>query len=221
MSSETDSNAQSNIAQAAVALQVTEKTIRNYIDRGILPAEKWNGSWRINNVTIKELFYKKYGNKMDSQSAIDLAPQRFVQTPKTEYDELLRRSGQLDMAATLAVELRSEARSLGERLTQLEASAASGWTEARKYRENLQKVEGDLVAARKDAQETRIEAEWLRRELDQVRQREEEGRQIIEKLRGALDEANEQIQGKQEALDECREALRNLEARYRRDGFLD
>jgi len=221
MSPEPEPAAQFNITQTAELLQVTEKTVRNYIDRGILHAEKWNGSWRISHVNIKELFYKKYGKKIEPESTVGLATHRFVQTPKAEYDDLLRRSGRLEMAETLAGELRSEIRSLGERLAQLEGSSASGWTEARKYKEDVQKLQGDLVAARKGEQEARIEADWLRRELEQVRQKEEEGRQTIEELREALYEATGQVQEKQEALDECMEAMQNLEARYRRDGFLD
>ena len=57
-----------NIPQAAKVLKVTDKTIRNYIDRRFLRAEKWNGSWRIEKGTLLKLYWKKYGNTMELSS---------------------------------------------------------------------------------------------------------------------------------------------------------
>ena len=48
------------ISEAAEILKVTDKTIRNYINKGFLKPEKWNGSWRISHTEISEIFWKKF-----------------------------------------------------------------------------------------------------------------------------------------------------------------
>lgn len=59
MSSEHRFNANLNIQQEATWLNVADKTIKNYIDKGHLKAEKWIGSWRIHYKNILEIHYKE------------------------------------------------------------------------------------------------------------------------------------------------------------------
>ena len=73
-------------------------------------------------------------------------------------------------------EMKSEQKKLNEKLAQLEASSASGWTEAGKYKEDLENLRNELEKARKQEKA----ALWLRRELDRVRQVDKEQVEAIQ-----------------------------------------
>ena len=66
MTSEHGFDANLNIQQAATCLNVKDKTIKNYMDKGLLKAEKWNRSWRIHYKNILEIHYKEYGKKWNN-----------------------------------------------------------------------------------------------------------------------------------------------------------
>jgi chromosome segregation ATPase len=214
-----------SIPQSADALNLSEKTIRNYIDRGILRAEKWNGSWRISHGILNALSKKKYGNSLEAQvpsiTGAGAARVGVIEIARSEYDALLRRAGRADATEELIAELRSEIRDQSERVAQLEASSASGWTEARRYKQDIEEMAGEVVEQGKREEVLRRDRDWLRRELDRSSVAEEER---VEELRNALEE-NKRLMS---ALDECESSneeekrqLRDLKARYRRDGFLD
>ena len=93
-----------NIPQAAKVLKLTDKTIRNYIDRGFLTAEKWNGSWRIEKRTLMKSYWKKYGNTMESSTL----ERNYVQVPLGEYDWLQRQSGQLEASERFVEGLKAD-----------------------------------------------------------------------------------------------------------------
>ena len=209
-----------NIPQAAKILKVTEKTIRNYIEKGILEAEKWNAAWRIENGKIREIYYKKYGRKLEEISLDSVQQQGAVRVPKEEYDESLRRSGQLDFMESQAKEMAAEIKALNERLMQLEASAASGWTEARKYKEDSQALEEKLNQARESESEAQQEVAWLRRELDRVRGEQGQMQEALEGVRTERQAQENELRGKEKELTCLREELGALRQRYRRDSFL-
>ena len=73
-------------------------------------------------------------------------------------------------------EMKSEQKKLNEKLTQLEASSASGWTEAGKYKEDLESLRNDMKKPRKQKKQ----ALRLRLELDQVRQIDKEQVEAIQ-----------------------------------------
>ena len=152
-----------NIKQAASALKVTDKTIRNYIEKGVLDAEKWNGAWRIQYRKIIELYYKKYGKKMEYLGPEQLQKEPVISVSQEEYDSFQQRAGRLEYAEIQVKELRAELKILNERLGQLESSSASGWTEARKNKEDLDRLRDELKDARKSEKQALLETDWLRR----------------------------------------------------------
>ena len=129
-----------NISQAAEILQVTDKTIRNYINRGFLKPDKWNGSWRISYTEISELFWKKFGKRLDRDMDIGAKIQDQIVVEKSEFEERQRKLGKLAVLESNEKALRTHIQELNERNAQLEGSAASGWTEARMLKEELEKA---------------------------------------------------------------------------------
>ena len=133
------------ISEAAKILKVTDKTIRNYINRGFLKPEKWNGAWRISKDEIEELFRKKNGKKM-RENQIDMSYNSDqILLEKAEFEAQQQQLGKLAAIETVERELRAEIRSINERNAQLEASSASGWTEARALKEELERHEKSCV----------------------------------------------------------------------------
>ena len=151
------------ISEAAKILKVTDKTIRNYINRGFLKPEKWNGTWRISREEIEELFRKKYGKKM-SEKQIDMSynPDQII-VEKSEFEAQQQQLGKLAAIEIVERELRAEIRSLNERNAQLEASSASGWTEARALKEELEKTREELNMAKEREKQVEQDANWLRK----------------------------------------------------------
>ena len=214
-----------SISQSAAALQVSDKTIRNYIDRGIVRAEKWNGSWKISHGNLSALFRKKYGKPMDMVSGDVPRPtapgQETIQIARIEYNQLLRRAGRADAAEELAAELRNDIRAQADRIAQLEASSASGWTEARRHKQDIDGLALEMVERKEREEELKRQCDRQRAELDRWL--------VLHDERGAeLSEALEENKKLVSALDECeddrregRTQLKRLQERYRRDGFVD
>ena len=125
-----------NITQAAILLQVTTKTIYNYLEKGLVEAQKWNGSWRIPKKTIIEFYEKKYGKKIECLNS-EFDPTGVMMTPQ-EFAKLNECVGRLEVIQNERDSLKNETRKLHTRIWELEASAASGWTEARKCKEELE-----------------------------------------------------------------------------------
>ena len=171
------------ITDAAKILKVTDKTIRNYINRGFLKPEKWNGTWRISRDEIEELFRKKFGKKM-MKNPIDMShnPDQII-VEKSEFEAQQQQLGKLAAIETVERELRAEIRNINERNAQLEASSASGWTEARALKEELEKTREELNMAEEREKKAEQDANWLRRQQKEVEITAQKSAQTIQKLR--------------------------------------
>ena len=157
-----------SILEAAKILQVTDKTIRNYINRGFVTPEKWNGTWRIPHEEISELFRKKFGKSLDQNSTEMRHEPNQILIEKSEFENQQQKLGKLAVIEISEKELRAEVRSLNERNAQLEASSASGWTEARAFQAELEKTREELRVAREDEKRAQQDAKWLRRERNEM-----------------------------------------------------
>ena len=157
-----------SILEAAKILQVTDKTIRNYINRGFVTPEKWNGTWRIPHEEISELFRKKFGKSLDQNSTEMRHEPNQILIEKSEFENQQQKLGKLAVIETREKELRAEVRSLNERNAQLEASSASGWTEARAFQAELEKTREELRVARENEKRAQQDAKWLRRERNEM-----------------------------------------------------
>ena len=171
------------IIEAAKILKVTDKTIRNYINRGFLKPEKWNGTWRISRDEIEELFRKKFGKKM-MENQIDMShnPDQIL-VEKSEFEAQQQQLGKLAVIETVERELRAEIRNINERNAQLEASSASGWTEARALKEELEKTREELNMAEERGKKAEQDANWLRRQQKEVEITAQKSAETIQKLR--------------------------------------
>ncbi len=172
-----------SIPEAAKILQVTDKTIRNYINRGFVKPEKWNGTWRISRKEVAELFWKKFGKNLDRNSEDAGHKPNQILVEKSKFESQQQKLGKLEVIETSERELRAEIRNLNERNAQLEASSASGWTEARALKEELEKTREDLHAKKENEQQARQDANWLRRELNDVRITAQRRHETIQRLR--------------------------------------
>ena len=171
------------IIEAAKILKVTDKTIRNYINRGFLNPEKWNGTWRISRDEVQELFRKKFGKKM-MENPIDIShnPDQIL-VEKSEFEAQQQQLGKLAAIEIAERELRAEIRSMNERNAQLEASSASGWTEARALKEELEKTREELNMAKEREKKAEQDANWLRRQQKEVEITAQKSDETIQKLR--------------------------------------
>lgn len=172
-----------SIFEAAKILKVTDKTIRNYINRGFLKPEKWNGTWRISENEIEELFRKKFGKKM-SGNQIDIShnPDQIL-IEKSEFEAQQQQLGKLAAIETVERELRAEIRSMNERNAQLEASSASGWTEARALKEELEKTREELNMAKERGKQVEQDVNWLHRQQKEAEITAQKSTETIQKLR--------------------------------------
>ena len=171
------------ISEAAKILKVTDKTIRNYINRGFLKPEKWNGTWRISRDEIEELFRKKFGKKMmENHIEMSYNPDQIL-VEKSEFEAQQQKLGKLAAIEIAEKELRSEIRSANERNAQLEASSASGWTEARALKEELEKAREELNIAKEREKQAEEDANWLRRQQEEQQESTQRSAETILKLR--------------------------------------
>ncbi len=171
------------ISEAAKILKVTDKTIRNYINRGFLKPEKWNGTWRISRDEIEELFRKKFGKKMmENHIEMSYNPDQIL-VEKSEFEVQQQKLGKLAAIEIAEKELRAEIRSVNERNAQLEASSASGWTEARALKEELEKAREELNIAKEREKQAEEDANWLRRQQEEQQESTQRSAETILKLR--------------------------------------
>ena len=172
-----------SILEAAKILQVTDKTIRNYINRDFVKAEMWNGTWRIPHEDISELFRKKFGKPLDRNPAETHREPNRILVEKSEFENQQQKVGKLAVIETREKELRAEIRNLNERNAQLEASSASGWTEARACQAELEKTREELRVARENEKRAQQDANWLRRERDEMQMTAQRRAETIKRLR--------------------------------------
>ena len=171
------------ILEAAKILKVTDKTIRNYINKGFFKPEKWNGTWRISRKEIEELFRKKFGKNL-GENHIDVTynPDQIL-VEKSEFEVQQQKLGKLAMIEIAERELRTEIRNLNERNAQLEASSASGWTEARALKEELERTREELHETKKRENQAQEDANWLRRQQKEVEISTQRSAKTIQKMR--------------------------------------
>lgn len=172
-----------SILEAAKILQVTDKTIRNYINRDFVKAEMWNGTWRIPHEDISELFRKKFGKPLDQNPVETRGELNRILVEKSEFENQQQKVGKLAVIETREKELRAEIRNLNERNAQLEASSASGWTEARACQAELEKTREELHRARENEKRAQQDANWLRRERDEMQMTAQRRAETIKRLR--------------------------------------
>lgn len=116
-------NFEFTIQEASKFLGVTTKTIYNYIKKGILKGNKWNGVWLIEKEIIIELKDKLNRTSEVSSQRSKLDEQNregYFWVEKTHYEEMVRMAGQLQAAERLLTEYRSENLSLRDQIRGLE-----------------------------------------------------------------------------------------------------
>ena len=89
-----------SILEAAKILQVTDKTIRNYINRDFVKAEMWNGTWRIPHEDISELFRKKFGKPLDQNDVETRHEPNQILVEKSEFENQQQKLGKLAVLET-------------------------------------------------------------------------------------------------------------------------
>ena len=183
-----------SIPQAAKMLKVTEKTVRNYIDRRLLGAEKWNGSWRIQRGDLIEIYYKKYGIILEQPD--DREEGRFVRIPLGEYDRLQRQAGRLEVAEGQVEALRADSELLKSKVTELESSSASGWTEVRTLREERKALETKLERSERQERETSVQLLSCKERLEETREARGECLEEIERLKRETAELEERLEAR-------------------------
>lgn len=111
------------IVQASKFLNVSTKTIHNYIKKGILKANKWNGMWFLENGSIMEINMKLNRSKIEFQDLRRPSKgphETSFWVDKGHYEELLRQAGQLRAAENLLVEYKSQNQRLLDKIKELE-----------------------------------------------------------------------------------------------------
>ena len=199
------------IEQAANLLKVTTKTVRNYIDREYLKAGKWNGAWRIPKENILEIYRKKYGKTLEPERLEGLRNESLVQLDRDDYDLLQQRVGKLDAVERTLAERTAEVKAMNERLAQLEASSASGWTEARKYKDDVEDMRERLRTAEKAREEAALSAHWLRKELNRLGEEQHSLKEKNKVLENSCEAFKEDLAGKNREIGRLKTELSTLQ----------
>lgn len=184
-----------SIPQAAKVLKVTDKTVRNYIDRGLLSAEKWNGSWRIQKENLLEIYYKKYGNLEDFSAGRSEA--QFVRVPLPEYDRMQRRAGKLEAGERQVEALKAELEVCRKKVNELESSSASGWTEVRTLREERRALETKLERSERQERDTSVRLLSYTEEMEEMREARAECLEEIKRLTEEAGELKKRLEAKE------------------------
>lgn len=123
MEEKSNKNDDFTIVQASKFLSVSTKTIHNYIKKGILKANKWNGMWFVENGSIIEINMKLNRSKIELKDLRKLSKgphETSFWVDKRHYEELLRQVGQLRAAENLLVEYKSQNQRLLDKIKELE-----------------------------------------------------------------------------------------------------
>ena len=207
------------IPAAAKTLRVSEKTVRNYIVRGVLQATKWNGAWRIPLDSVQEVHWTKYGEAADlppkaGDTGLELEA---GQEPDVSAgtDPVIAGSGSASgpVCAEEITGFSSEERLLHERIERLEASAASGWTESRQYKEQLRELRVDLDHARTEARSCQEATGKAQLEVDRLRTELGWKNAMLTDKERELGEFRAAMEQQKVELEETRRALQATRAR--------
>ena len=144
-----------------------ERKLRNYLGKNL------ENKWRENPIDVS-----RDSEKFTSATAPD---QLLVE--KSEFETQQQKLGKLAVIEIVERELRAEIRSLNERNTQLEVSAASGWAEARALKEELEKTREELHKSKEREKKAEQDANWLRRQLKDAEITTQRRAETIQKLR--------------------------------------
>ena len=207
-----------NISQAATLLNVTTKTIYNYMEKGLINAEKWNGSWRIPKGNIIELYEKKYGTSLE----VDFSESETstIEIRRDEFARLNKAVGILESIQKERDALKMEAANLHTRVAELEASAASGWTEARKSKQELDVTVELNTEIQETFRKSQMEREFLSRQIAAIKAEKKQQDQKYEDLLRESESMKQDVKQTEKDLEDAHRDLANLGARYRRDAFL-
>ena len=205
-----------SVPRAAELLQVSVKTVRNYLSKGILSAEMWNGSWRIDVDSIRRTYWNKFGNPMeaDAEPETQTSLSDGVTLGLADYRKLLE---QVSRAAALEVnvsDLERQRDRLQERVLQLEASAASGWTESRQRKEQVERITNQLATRNEEYEGLRETLQAMRRERDDSERALEAERRLSEGFRAELRDFRMIATEQEKELGGLRNTLSDLRARF-------
>ncbi|MBT3604392.1 MAG: helix-turn-helix domain-containing protein [Candidatus Latescibacteria bacterium] len=177
-----------SISEAARMLEVTDKTIRNYIKRGFFVPKKWNGMWQISKKEVREIYRKKTGLHLEGATGVVSS----IGVSKDEYSEQMIGLGKVQAYEVHLKDQKDEIEKLNTRIVQLEASSASGWTEARSGQLQIQGLVDEVTNLRDKERAQSEELAWLRREKDllarQSLDQEIASRKLVLKLKGLEDQ---------------------------------
>ncbi len=160
-----------SISEASEFLGLTDKTIRNYIKRGFFKPQKWNGMWRISRKEVLEIYGKKNGKKEVLDEASFLPG---IEVSRIDYLEQMVEFGKLQAYEELLNEQKTELLKATDRIIQLEASSAAGWTEARLAQGQCEVLKKEIAEIRQRESTVQEELDWVRRENDRVLKQLEE-----------------------------------------------
>ena len=169
-----------SISEVSELLGTTEKTVRNYIKRGFLNPEKWNGMWRISKLEALEIYGKKSG-KIESPNKASLLSE--IKVSQGEYLEQMIGLGKMQAYETLLKDQKEELLKAADRIIQLEASSASGWTEARSAQNRCESLSKDVADMRRQQSTVSEELAWVRRQIERVVVLLEEQLDVSRKMR--------------------------------------
>lgn len=111
------------VLQASQMLDMTTKTVYNYIKKSILVASKWNGIWIIEKGHLLELKNKLISTETISQGPSKRGPKprkTNILVERQTYENLLRQAGQVTAMENLFAECLSRNHHLEQRITELE-----------------------------------------------------------------------------------------------------
>ena len=170
------------IKDAAKLLHVTDKTIRNYIKRGFLKPDKWNGAWQIARGDLVGMRRKKTGKSTEEPISFS-----GIEVSREEYGQQMIAFGKVQAYEDLLRHQKEEISRWTDRVAQLEASGASGWAEARNARAECKSLKSQLESIEIEATRTRDALKWMQREKDGLAQNLSEecdrNRRLVEKIK--------------------------------------
>ncbi len=111
------------VSQASDYLGLSSKTIRKYIYKGLLKANKWNGMWVIESGSVREVKRKISGTSTEHitlKKEVLKRNEKNYWVEKKHYDDLMLQIGQLRAAESLLVEYKEQIQELSGQIRELE-----------------------------------------------------------------------------------------------------
>ncbi len=108
------------IKEASVALQMSTKTIYNYISNRMLDANKVNGRWIIDIESIRNLSSSKIRNNIEIIGDISNLLEKNIIVDREHYEGILRQIGKLKATEELLWEYKSAKEKLEYKVEELQ-----------------------------------------------------------------------------------------------------